>query len=661
MAFEVAEAGVEMAEAAFEVAEAALEMAEAGVEMAEAPVEPAEAPVAAAEAVFGAVVPTFAPYFSLDFMAQFLKFTLATVVGLFLFALLGFLVLLGIAGAAASSADKKDVAANSVLELKLNQPLHERGRDGKFGRFGGGSAATGLLELKAAIGRAKTDDDIKGILLHLDVVQGGLASLEEVRDALRDFKKSGKFIVAYHEICSEKSYYLSSVADEIYLHPQGSLEFNGLSAETLFFKRLFDKVGIEPYIFRVGSFKSAVEPLIRENYSDSARFQTVSFLNSINGYMVGEVAKTRQLDPARLAVISDSMLVHNAADALRLKLVTKLGYYDEVLDYLRGKLKLKVDEKPSLVGLDDYADDHDLDDKEGADSGSRVAVIYAEGDIVTGTGDDDNIGGTKFAEAIRKARLDDKVKAVVLRINSPGGSSLASDVVYREVALTKKVKPIIASMGDVAASGGYYIAMACDTIVAHPNTITGSIGVFGILPNIQPLLADKLGITVDRVKTGLFSDLPTVTRPLSDYEKHALQQEVDLIYADFTTKAALGRHMPVERLRRLASGRVWSGIEAKNNGLVDVLGDYSDALRIAAARAHLKADDFRIQRLPRRKTSLEEVLQMFGGGHDDDNDAARLAAMQAELGPLYPAYAQYKRLTAMRGVQARLPFELEVR
>ena len=591
-------------------------------------------------------------------MRQFLKYVLATIVGLLAFSFLGFLVLAGIVAAAKSAGEHKEVASNSVLELKLNEPLTERGREGRFGSFGGGSGSTGLVSLKEAIRRAKTDGDIKGILLNLEIVQGGMASLEEVRDALLDFKKSGKFVVAYHEICSEKSFYLSSVANEIYLHPQGTLEFNGLSAEVLFYKRLFDKAGIEPYIFRVGSFKSAVEPFFRENFSDSARYQTVSFLNSINGYMISQVAAARGIAPARLKVISDSMLVHNAPDALRLKMVTKLGYFDEVQDYMRGKLGLAKDKKPSLVSLSDYTDKDQADEQEGKTSGNRIAVVYAEGDIVTGKGSDDNIGSTKFADAIRKARLDNKVKAVVLRINSPGGSSLASDVVYREVLLTKKVKPIIASMSDVAASGGYYIAMACDTIVAHPNTITGSIGVFGVLPNVQKLLGDKLGITVDRVTTGKFSDLPTITRPLSDFEKRVLQGEVNNIYADFTTKAALGRHMPVERLRRLASGRVWSGLEAKNNGLVDVLGNYEDALKIAAARAHLKADDYRVQRLPRRKSAFENLFSMFGGG---DAEVAKAQAMKAELGPLYPAYAQYQQLMTMRGIQAKMPYELEIK
>jgi protease-4 len=589
---------------------------------------------------------------------QFFKFVLATIVGLVVFSVLGFVLVAGLAAAIGRSVDKS-VAANSVLELKLDKPISERKQSADL--LVNSGATIGLVGLKEVIGRAKTDEDIKGILLNLELVQGGMASLEEVRDALLDFKKSGKFIVAYHEITSEKSYYLSSVANEIYLHPQGTLEFNGLSSEVMFYKRLFDKAGIEPYIFRVGSFKSAVEPFFRENFSDSARYQTVSYLNSLNNHMLGQVADSRQIPLARLHVISDSMLVHNAKDALRLHLVTKLGYFDQVQDYLRGKLGLAKDKKPGLITLGEYQDADKADEKEGKTSGNRIAVIYAEGDIVTGKGSDDNIGSDKFAEAIRKARLDDKVKAVVLRINSPGGSSLASDIIYREVVLTKKVKPIIASMSDVAASGGYYIAMACDTIVAHPNTITGSIGVFGVLPNIQPLLADKLGITVDRVTTGKFSDLPTITRALSPYEKQQMQLEVNDIYADFTAKAAQGRHMDVSRLRRIASGRVWSGSEGKQIGLVDVLGSYEDALKIAAARAHLPADDYQVQRLPRQKSAVEKFFSRFTGGDDDDDQAAEARLLQAKLGPLYPAVRQYQQLMQMRGVQARLPYELEIK
>ncbi|MGI4824304.1 MAG: signal peptide peptidase SppA [Janthinobacterium lividum] len=594
-------------------------------------------------------------------MRQFFKFVLATVVGLLVFSIVGFLLLVGLVALAGSSGSDKSVAANSVLELKLDRPISERNESADYNPLSNSESTIGLVNLKDAIRRAKDDGDIKGILLNLQLVQGGMASLEEVRNELLNFKKSGKFIVAYHEISSEKSYYLSSVADEIYLHPQGTLEFNGLSSEVMFYKRLFDKAGIEPYIFRVGSFKSAVEPFFRESFSDSARYQTVSYLHSLNDHMISQVADSRKIPVARLHVISDSMLVHNAKDALRLHIVTKLGYFDEVQDYMRGKLGLAKDKKPGLVSLSDYQDADQADEKEGKTSGNRIAVIYAEGDIVTGRGSDDNIGSDKFAEAIRKARLDDKIKAVVLRVNSPGGSSLASDIIYREVMLTKKVKPIIASMSDVAASGGYYIAMGCDTIVAHPNSITGSIGVFGVLPNIQPLLADKLGVTVDRVTTGKFSDLPTITRALSPYEKQQMQLEVNDIYADFTTKAAQGRHMPVERLRRLASGRVWSGTEAKERGLVDVLGSYEDALKIAAARAHLKADDYRVQRLPRQKSSIEKLFSRFTSNDDDDQAAAEARLLQAKLGPLYPVVRQYQQLMQMRGVQARLPYELEIK
>ncbi|GAA4004372.1 signal peptide peptidase SppA [Hymenobacter fastidiosus] len=585
-------------------------------------------------------------------MRQFLKFVLATLVGLVLFGVVSVLVLLGLTAAAISSDSSVTVAQNSVLEIKLEKPVAEReSRESLGALFSSQADNIGLDQIKATIRRAKSDGDIKGIFLNVELVQAGRASLEEIRDALLDFKKSGKFIVSYADAQSEGSYYLASVADRIYLNPQGTVEFNGASSETMYYKNLFEKAGIDAQIFRVGSFKSAVEPFFRENMSDSARLQTSSFLNSLNDFMLARVAASRKIAPARLKVINDSTLVHNAADARRYGLVTNLGYYDQALDFMKGKVGVARDKKLSLLSLSDY---EKSDDDEGSTSGNRIAVVYAEGDIVTGKGSNSSIGSTRFAEALRQARLDDKVKAVVLRVNSPGGSSLASDIIYREVTLTKKVKPIICSMSDVAASGGYMIAMACDTIVAQPSTITGSIGVFGVLPNIEPLLRDKLGITTDRVNTGKFSDFPTITRPLSAFEKQQFQNEVNRIYADFTTKAAKGRHMPVEQLRRFASGRVWSGAEAKERGLVDVLGSFDDAMRIAARRANLKEDDYRIQRLPRQKGMLENLFSGFSA-------EARLRLVQQELGPLYPMYEQYKKLSTMQGVQARLPFEMTIR
>ncbi|MCA8831166.1 signal peptide peptidase SppA [Hymenobacter pini] len=585
-------------------------------------------------------------------MRQFFKYVLATFTGLVLFSLLGVVLLVGFIVAAASSDKEVTVARNSVLELTLDKPIGEREFTNPFSGFTGGQSSTiGLDELKNAIRRAKNDDDIKGIFLNLELVQGGMASLEEVRQDLLDFKKAGKFVVSYTDAQSEKSYYLASVADKLYLNPQGTLEFNGLSSETMYYKNLFDKLGVQAQIFRVGSFKSAVEPFFRTNMSDSARLQTASFLNSLNGSMLAEVAAARKIAPARLKVISDSMLVHNADDAKRLGLVTDLGYYDQATDYIKGKLGVEKDDKLSLIDLSDYK--KSAKDDEGSTSGNRIAVVYAEGDIVTGKGGNESIGSTRFAEAIRKARLDKGVKAVVLRVNSPGGSSLASDIIYREVMLTKKVKPIICSMSDVAASGGYFIAMGCDTIVAHPTTITGSIGVFGVLPNVEPFLRDKIGITTDRVTTGKFSDFPTVTRALTPFEQQQFQSEINRIYADFTTKAAAGRNMPVERLRRFASGRVWSGTEAKARGLVDVLGSMDDALRIAARRAKLKEGDYRIQKLPRQKSFAENLLSSF-------SEEAKLRMVKEEMGPMYPMYQQYKKLSEMKGAQMRMPFEVNV-
>jgi protease IV len=591
-------------------------------------------------------------------MLQFLKFVLATVIGLTLFCVLGILVLVGIAASAGSS-ESADIAENAVLHLKLDKPIDERASDNPLSGLpfatGGVPDALGLEELRAAIHHAKTDDNVRGIYLDAGFVQAGMATLEELRGALIDFKKSGKWVVTYNEICSEKSYYLGSVATKSWLHPQGTLEFNGLASEITFFKHALDRLGIKPYIFRVGTYKSAVEPFFLDKMSEASREQTRAFLSSINDAMLNQIAKSRKVEVGQLRHVQDSMLIHNADDAVRFGLVNKVGYYDEVLAWMKKQTGKKPSDKLNLVSLDTYQTIVDANDALGTGS-DRVAVVYAEGDIVTGKGSANNIGSDRFAAALREARLDDKVKAVVLRINSPGGSSLASDVIWREVALLRQAgKPIIASMSDVAASGGYYIAMNCDSIVAHRTTITGSIGVFGLLANLSPFLDEKLGITSDHVGTGKFSDLPTVTRDLTAYEQQQIQQEVDRIYADFTTKAAEGRQMKVEDLRAVASGRVWSGAEARTHGLVDRFGGLDDAIAIAAKKAKLGKDDYQIRRLPARKTYFEALMSPFG------EEEARARAVRAELGIMAPYYEQIQRLTHLQnGVQARLPFELEI-
>ena len=600
-------------------------------------------------------------------MRQFLKFLLAVLVGLFVFTLLSVIIFAGIIGAASSSKGETKIESKSVLKLELNEPIQERSADNPFARFGGGSgpeSAMGLIDIKAALKKAKTDDNIRGIYIEAKSPQAGWATLEEVRNALIDFKLSKKFVYAYSEGMTEKAYYIASVADKIYLNPAGEMEWNGISAELTFFKGTLDKLGLKPEIFRVGEFKSAVEPFLRENISEPNRLQTSSFLNSINNHFLDGVSKSRGIPVASLRQYADSLTIQRPADALRTKLVTNVGYYDEIDGELKKQLGLGDKKKVNFVGLSKYkgAKSDGEDDKEGDDgnkvlSGNRIAVIIASGDINTGTGDDNSIGSDKIAGEIRKARLNDNIKAIVLRINSGGGSALASDVMWREVQLTRKAKPIVASFGDYAASGGYYMAMGCNKIVAQPNTITGSIGVFALLFNTQDLFKDKLGITFDRVLTNPHADFPSGTRPLSAFDRTVLQNGVNRIYAGFTKKVADGRKLSIDSVRAIAGGRVWTGAQGKAIGLVDQLGGLDEAVKVAAAEAKLKDGDYRLRYLPTQEDSFKKIMKYFNGGDDDNN-----SRVQAALGPLAPYIKQIKKLqTLQNGVQARLPFEMEIR
>ncbi|GHA53947.1 signal peptide peptidase SppA [Pontibacter akesuensis] len=586
-------------------------------------------------------------------MLNFLKYVLATILGLLVFSFLSILILIGIA-ASAGSDDEVKVAENSVLELKFDRPITERDPQNPLAElgfsFGGLSSTDGLDQIKASIRRAKNDENIEGIFLNMTFVDAGMGKLEEIRNELIDFKKSGKFVVSYTDLSTEKAYYLASVADKIYLNPMGTIEFNGMSSELIFFKRLLDKLNIEAQIFKVGTYKSAVEPFFLEKASEANREQLNSFLNSINNYQLQQIAKARGIQLAALKEVQDNLLVRDPKDALKYKLITDVGYYDEALSYIRERIGVEEKDDLELIEFSKYKKVRG--GEETGSSKNRIAVIYAEGDIVDGEGADDNIGGTRFAEAIRKARLDENVKAVVLRISSPGGSALASDIIWREVQLTKKVKPIIASMSDLAASGGYYMAMGCDTIVAHPNTITGSIGVFGVIPNIQGFLNEKLGVTVDHVSTGKFADMPTITRPMTEQEKEIMQNQINQIYDTFTSKAAQGRDMSQDQLKEYASGRVWSGAEAKERNLVDVFGGLEEAIAIAAKKAGVE-DDYRLKTLPARKSFMEEF---FGGM----SAQAKEQAIKAEMGELYPFYKLYQKAAHITGAQARMPYDLVV-
>lgn len=584
---------------------------------------------------------------------KFLRNLLATLVGLFIFTFLCFVMFIGIVSVV-SSQEKVELSKGSVLHLKIDRPIVERKSDDPLEALsealGDGQGSIGLKELKEAIVAAKTDDKVEGILLEPQFVVSGYAKLEEIREAIVDFKSSGKFVIAYSENYSEGDYFLASVADEVYLNPLGMVEFDGLSSQVVFVKGTLDKLGIEPQIFKVGDFKSAVEPFDRKDMSEASRLQTSAFLNAIYDHYLASVADARGLDAASLKEISSELLVTKATDALQHKLVTALRYRDEVESDLRERLGIEEDKKIDFVSHAKYLKTLV---STASSSSNRISVIFADGNIVTGEGSETSIGSDKFAKEIKKARMDDKVKAIVLRINSPGGSALASDVIWREVKLAQREKPVIASMSDVAASGGYYIAMACDTIVALPTTITGSIGVFGMLPNIGPFLEDKLGVTTDVVNTGKHSDMYTITRPLTGFEKQVFQESVEDIYETFTKKAAEGRGMSLEDLKAVASGRVWSGVEAKEKGLVDVFGTLDDAVAIAAQAAGVEEGDYKINYYPRKKDMLQQLLSGF-------EENVRTKLLKQEMGPAYPYMQQLKGIKEMSGIQARMPYDLVI-
>lgn len=589
-------------------------------------------------------------------MLNFLKYVFATLVALILFVLLVVFIFAGLASTTGKEVVR--VKENSVLKISLNKKIEERDKDDPFSELelpGFEDAGTiGLLELKKSIQKAAKDDNIKGIYLDLNSTQAGFATLEEIRNALLEFKKSKKFVIAYGEYFTEGAYYIASVADDIVLNPMGVIEFNGLYSEIPFIKGTLAKLEVEPEIFRVGEYKSAVEPFILDKMSDANRQQTTSFLNSIYQHYLNQVAKIRNIPVEKLKAISDSMLVRNADLALQYNLATKVGYYDEVLDLIKTKAGLKQDEDINFINLKKYENAEEPEGEKKNLSENKIAVIFASGEIQSGKGNEgESIGSDKIAEEIRKARTDKNVKAIVLRINSPGGSALASDVMWREIQLAKKVKPIVASMSDVAASGGYYMSMGCSKIVAHPTTITGSIGVFGLIFNAKGLLNNKLGVTVDGVKTGNFSDITTMTRPHTSAEKAIIQKEVDHIYEVFTSKAAQGRGMPVEELKKVASGRVWSGAEAKEIKLIDEFGGLEDAIALAAKLANLKENDYRVRYLPAKKNFFESLMSQLSG-------EAEAYMAKAYLGEYYPLLQQIKQLKRWEGVQARLPYDLSI-
>lgn len=589
-------------------------------------------------------------------MKEFFKFVFASMVGMILSFFLLFILFIVFITAIISSAGsegKVSVSPGSVLHVSLDYPIAERTDKNPLSAidFMGfeGKKTLGLREILMALKQAEKDDNIKGIYLDVSSLSAGFATIEEIRNALLDFKKSGKFVLAYSEVYSQGAYYLASAAGKIYLNPAGMVDFRGLSLESMFFRGALDKLGIEAQVIKVGTYKSAVEPYILDKMSEPNRQQVNSFLGSLYDHFISEISLSRNIPAAELLSIADSAKLRDPEDAVSLKMVDGLRYKDEVINELKTLTGISEKKEIKTVTIEDYASGLD---KDKSSSANRIAVVYANGEIISGEGDDHTIGSDRISRAIRKVRMDDKVKAVVFRINSPGGSVVASDVIWREVSLTSKVKPVIVSMGDYAASGGYYIACAADSIFAQPNTITGSIGVYGIIPNMQKFFNDKLGITFDGVKTARFADLGDVSRPMTDAEKMIFQHKVNQAYDIFTQKVADGRHKSQGYIDSIGQGRVWSGSEALQNGLVDRLGDIDDAVASAAKKADLK--DYKI-------VSYPDPVDPFKSLFNDSADKVRTYFAKQELGDNYTYYKQLKSAMSVSGIQTRIPYNITIR
>ncbi len=587
-------------------------------------------------------------------MWQFVKYSLATVFGLFLFVIVSLLLLAGIGAAVGSSDEVYDLKDNSVLRLDLNRPIVENAstEENPFAAltdiYFAPPENLGLIQVLSALERAKVDPKIKGIYLDASFPIAGYAQLSEIREAIQKFQKSGKFVYAYANSYTEKGYYVSSVADKTYLNPNGLLDFNGISVQYTFYKKALDKLEIEPLVFRVGTYKSAVEPFIREDMSEENKAQTSSFLQSINTYIFDKIARSKNIPVRKLDQIADSLQAFEPSNAEKLGMI-KQGYWDEFEALLKKASGEK--EKVIYVSVNNYLKaKNPIDEVEGKD---RIAVLVAEGEISGTRASEGNIGSDDFVKELKKLRESKSVKAIVLRIDSPGGSSLASDIMWREIELTKKVKPIISSMSNYAASGGYYMAMGTDAIVAQPTTITGSIGIFAAWFNVDSFLKNTLGITQDHVNTHANSNFMNSAGALTDFQKSVVQNSVNKGYLSFTTKAAAGRKMTLQRLQSLAGGRVWTGAQAKQIGLVDELGGLDKAIEIAAAKAKLKPGAYKVAVYPKAKSFVDELLSSA------TSESSMTERFLAKNIPWSTSVLEVNRWKKREGFLAMMPYLME--
>lgn len=590
-------------------------------------------------------------------MKQFFGAFFGSIIGLAISALIIGGIIAAVISTSLSSLKQNDesesIKENSILKLEFESPITDRQKkDDPIEELLDNKESIGLNALIKKINYAKTDDKVKGIYLSFKHLDAGFATLNELRKVLEDFKSSGKFIYSYSENYTQGKYYLASVSNKIFLNPQGDFTWKGLSANLLFFKKTFEKLDLELQIFRHGKFKSAVEPFMLDKMSASNRLQYQVFLGSIWKQIVSDVSKSRNIDPEELNSLANNLYVQFAEDAVNKKMIDAAAYEDEVIAELKKKVGLKETDKYKFVDMDDYtAKEKKSKDENKEARSNKIAVIYAIGQIESGDGNDEKIGSDRIVRAIKEARLNDKVKAIVLRVNSPGGSALASDVIWREVTLAKKAKPFIVSMGDLAASGGYYISCAADRIFAQPNTITGSIGVFGMLPNFQKALENKLGITTDTVKTNKYSDIGSGMRSMTEFERSKVQASVEKVYDTFTKLVAQGRNMTQAEVDSIGQGRVWSGTDALKIKLVDELGGLDDAIAYAAKKA--KVEHYKLEELPKQTSLIDQLTK-------EKEEKFEEAMLKRNLGSTYIYLKQVRNLINMKGVQARLPFEMVI-
>lgn len=594
-------------------------------------------------------------------MKSFLKYTLATIVGFFIVNIILFILFMGVIGTIATLSNKTaPVKPNSILTIKLNGEILDRTSDNIFENIDFMSMTSknnyGLNNILRSIKKAETDENIKGIYLDLTEIQGtfgALATTEEIRNALLQFKKSGKFIYSYSNLgYSQKSYYLATAADKIYVNPESPLLLAGMSSSISFYKETLKKLGIQPEVVKVGKFKSAVEPFISTEMSEANRQQVQRYLDSSWGTIVKGISERRRISIDSIHTITDKFDIYTTKQFCDWGFFDGTFYEDEMLDFLKKETGVEGKNKLNTIGLNDYRKAPQAPTTVSKD---KIAIVYAQGEI--GLEQSNTAIGPELAKTIRKVREDDKVKAIVLRVNSPGGSALTSEIIWREVEQATRTKPVIVSMGNVAASGGYYISCAADTIVADPTTLTGSIGIFGMFFSGENLIKDKMGIHTDVVKTNAHSDfggsyplpIPISSRPLTAYERNVLQNYVNQGYETFLNRVMAGRRISRDSLDAIAQGRVWTGADALKIGLVDVLGGMDDAIKIAAAKAGL--DQYAISEFPVEKNPVEELLNSLTG-------SVKMRMMKEEMGPFYETWTKIKDITSQQGLIARIPYDV---